>query len=352
MRLGGPAFTVESFEYVDAGPLALLRLAGRWRGAPPSPDDVVLVARTGGERIELGPLPAPPADDGLWRAAYSADADMLSDGAGDLAFELEPPAGRSITLPSPTEHAPQPPSRAGTTTPPQPQPLAPTAGDLSTQLAEELRTANERMAELMNRIASYEHSREELEAVQQELSAALDDLDAVNSHLDTVHEAHSLELGAARQQRDAAEQRAADLQHQLEEARAQIDEMHAQLAERGAVIEKALVEAQQAGKELEELHAATARLRDAIAARARQAAAAPQRRFSRDPDALRAAREQLQRDAERIETLERQAEALREAIHSQLPYALHASPLQEALPLSDEAEHEPELEAPHAEPGA
>ena len=337
MRFGGPAFKVESFEYVDAGPLALLRLSGRWRGVAPAPEDALLVARTAGERIELSPLPAPPADDGLWRAAYSADADLLADGAGDLAFELEPPAGRSITLPSPAPHVQQPQPRSGMPAPPPPAP-EPTAGDLSTQLAEELRTANERMGELMNRIASYEHSREELEAVQNELSAALDDLDAANSHLDTVHEAHSLELGAARQQRDAAEQRAADFQQQLDEARAQIDEMHAQLEERGAVIEQARVEAVQAGQELEELYAATSRLRDAIAARARQAAAAPQKRFSRDPEALQTAREQLQRDAERIETLERQAEALREAIHSQLPYALHASPLQEALPLPDDDE--------------
>src|SRR4051812_49961967 len=140
MRLGGPAFKVESFEYVDAGPLALLRLSGRWRGAEPAPDDVVLVARTGGQRIELSPLPAPPADDGLWRAAYSADADLLADGSGDLAFELEPPAGRSVTLPRPTEHAPQTQPRSGPPVPPPPP--APTAGDLSTQLAEELRTAN------------------------------------------------------------------------------------------------------------------------------------------------------------------------------------------------------------------
>ena len=36
--------------------------------------------------------------------------------------------------------------------------------------------------------------------------------------------------------------------------------------------------------------------------------------------------------------LERQAEALRDAIHSQLPYSLHASPLQEALPVAEPEE--------------
>ena len=335
MRLGGPAFRVESFEYVDAGPLALLRLAGHWRGGPPE-GDVVLVARSRGERIELASLPAPPSDDGTWRAAYSADSDLLADAGGDLAFELEPPSGRAVTLPFPTER----PSAAPSPETPRATP-APPPRDVGTQLADELRTANDRMAELMTRIASYEHSREEIEAVQHELSAALDDLDAANSHLDTVHEAHTLELGAARQQRDAAEQRAADCQQQLADAHAEVDQLRAQLEERSAVIERARTEAEEAGQELANLHAATARLRDAIAARVRDAATA-KRRFSRDPDALRAAREQLRRDAERIETLERQAEALREAIHSQLPYSLHASPLQEALPLP-EGEDEPPL---------
>ena len=40
---------------------------------------------------------------------------------------------------------------------------------------------------------------------------------------------------------------------------------------------------------------------------------------------------------------------LRDAIHSQLPYSLHASPLQEALPLSGDSAAEAE---PDAEPEA
>ena len=335
MRLGGPAFKVESFEYVEAGPgLALLRLAGHWRGDVPE-GDVVLVARSRGERTELAPLPAPPADGGTWRAAYSADAELLK--AADLAFELKRPLGRPVTLPSPSKHSAEPRPSPHPTRARQEAQADVVAGEVSAQLADELRTANDRMAELMTRIASYEHSREELEAVQHELSAALDDLDAANSHLDTVHEAHSLELGAARQQRDVAEERAADIQSRLADAHDEIDRLHARLEERAGVIERARAEAEQAGQELAELHTATAHLRDMIAARAREAATA-RRRFARDPDALRVAREQLRRDAERIETLERQAEALREAIHSQLPYSLHASPLQEALPLREDEE--------------
>ena len=45
---------------------------------------------------------------------------------------------------------------------------------------------------------------------------------------------------------------------------------------------------------------------------------------------------------------ERQAEALRDAIHSQLPYSLHASPLQEALPVAEPEQPpvETQVEAP------
>ena len=44
MRLTGPAFQAEEFEYVDAGPdLALVRLSGTWRSEMPR-GDVGLVA--------------------------------------------------------------------------------------------------------------------------------------------------------------------------------------------------------------------------------------------------------------------------------------------------------------------
>jgi hypothetical protein len=241
-------------------------------------------------------------------------------------------------------------------------------------LAEELRTTVGKTDELLARIDSYEHSRisfeeeldavrrthadllaeareehalelhsvrEDLETAREQLSKALDDVEAANDHVDTLHEAHALELGAARSQRDAADQRARQLEEQLTEERAALETVRAQLEEREELIERARVEAELASSESGDLQTAVEHLRDAIAARARDAANA-RRRFARSPEGLDRSREELSRDAERIAALERQAEALRDAIHSQLPYSLHASPLQEALPLeADEAEDAP-----------
>ena len=237
-------------------------------------------------------------------------------------------------------------------------------------LAEELRTTVGKTDELLSRIDGYEHHRvsfeqeldavrrthadllaeareehalerhglrEELETAREELSAALEDVEAANVHLDTLNEAHSLELGAARSQRDAAEQRATRLEEQLTEALAQAEAARARLEERESLIERARSEAEIASSESADLEAAVTRLRDAITLRARDVASA-RGRFARTPEALDRSRDELRRDAERIAALERQAEALRDAIHSQLPYSLHASPLQEALPLDPDAE--------------
>jgi hypothetical protein len=421
-----PTFTVEEFEYVEAGPgLALLRLAGVWRAGDP-PVDVALVAVSGDGRLTLPPLPAPPAGDGAWRAAYSADPELLRDPA--TTFALDPPAGPPIPLPRPDEHgAPavievlEPAEPAATARPPatpepalviaeerpaakifgrrrQPPPPPESHAALAEALAaerqarqaaeraaveeraraqraeavlaEELRSTVGKTEELIERIDGYEHSRvsfeEELDAVrrthadllaetedehrrelravreqlreaQRELGVANEELDAANHHIDTLHEAHSLELGAARSQRDNAEQRQASLEKQLAEAREAAEAVRGRLEDREGLIERARAEAAQASTESADLHAAVSRLRDAIAVRARDAATA-KRRFIRDPEGLDRSREELRRDAERIAALERQAEALRDAIHSQLPYSLHASPLQEALPVSEPEE--------------
>jgi chromosome segregation ATPase len=244
-------------------------------------------------------------------------------------------------------------------------------------LADELRRTVGKTEELIERIDGYEHGRvsfeEELAAVRRthadllaealeehalelsklrgeldttrrELAAALDDVDALNDHVDTLHEAHSLELGAARRQRDAAEQRLATVEHQLADANAEAEALRTRLDDRDALIEHARAQVAHGVEETADLHAAVTRLRDAIAVRARDVATA-QRRFARTPEALDRSRDELRRDAERIAALERQAEALRDAIHSQLPYSLHASPLQEALPLPREQEPEVQSEA-------
>jgi hypothetical protein len=407
-----PAFQVEKFEYVEAGPgVTLVRLAGSWTVGEPE-GEVGLVAWVAGERVALSTLPAPPAGDVSWRAAYSAPPELVHDPAAE--FELEPPDGPAIRLPAPREHgSPEPAPEAAAAewpareaTPPERRPSSRLFGrrrstpgarsdraDLralltaeregrqtaeriaaeeraraqqaEAMLAEELRSTVGKTEELIERIGGYEHSRvsfeEELDAVrrthadllaeareehalelhairddleitQRELSAALADLDAANDHVDTLNEAHSLELGAARSQRDAADERRAALEEELAEERADVESLRAQLEDRESLIERARAEAAQAIEETAELHAAVAHLRDAIAARARDAANAG-RRFARSPEGLERSREELRRDADRIAALERQAEALRDAIHSQLPYSLHASPLQEALPI-------------------
>jgi hypothetical protein len=413
VRLTGPAFQAEEFEYVEAGPdLALVRLCGTWRSVVPH-GDVGLVAWLAGERIPLTPLPAPPAPEGEWRAAYSAPVELIADPAA--AFELEPPGRDPITLPPPVAHGTAPPPEPAPAEPkPEPEqeqerprlfsrrrssPAPPAeAPDLraalrserearqaaereaaeeraraqqaEAMLAEELRTTVGKTEELLARIDGYDQSRvsfeAELEAVRRthadllaeareehalelhalrtevdaarsELAAAQEEADAANLHVDTLNEAHSLELGAARSHRDAAEQRARTLEQQLGEQRAAFDALQAQLEEREELIERARAEAAMAAEESAEMQDAVLRLRDAIAARAAEASGGG-RRFARSPgEALSRSRDELQRDAERIAALERQAEALRDAIHSQLPYSLHASPLQEALPLDPDS---------------
>jgi hypothetical protein len=355
-----PAFQVETFEYVEAGPgLALLRLVGRWR-AGTSPQGAELVAVSAGERVTLTPLPAPPAGgdpDSLWRAAYSAPPRLLH-----AAFELQLPAGRTIPLPAPVEHgaadaedadeaeehaeeaaAARPRRRFGRR---REQPPASTA--VLEAVREELHGAVGKAAELVERIAGYEEDRTsfteelegvrrtlalELEAVREQLQATQRELDIANRHLDTTHEAHALELGSARSQRDSANERSRRLEEALADARGQIDALGDQLADREGLIERARADAARASQESAEMEASVARLQNAIAARAREAAASPRRRFARDSHELERAREELRRGAERIAARERQAGALREAIHSQLPPSLEPSPLQEVLPI-------------------
>jgi predicted nucleic acid-binding Zn-ribbon protein len=352
-----PAFQVEAFEYVEAGPgLALLRLAGTWRGGDPV-GGAELVAVSAGERVTLAPLPAPPAGEGdpLWRAAYSAPPRLLH-----AAFELDLPAGRPIPLPAPVEHGAadaEEAEEAGE----EPEVAAPrrrfgrrreqpppTSADALEAVREELHGAVGKAAELVERIAAYEEDRTsfteelegvrrtlalELEAVREQLQATQRELDVANRHLDTMYEAHTLELGSARSQRDSANERSARLEQALRDARAEIDALRDRLDDREALIERARGDAARASDESAELEASVARLHEAIAARAREAVASPRRRFARDSQELERAREELRRGAERIAALERQAEALREAIHSQLPPSLQPSPSQEALPL-------------------
>jgi DNA repair exonuclease SbcCD ATPase subunit len=97
MRFRRPDLRVESFEYVEVGPeLALLRLAGEWRGEEPAG------VRLLGAGEELAALPEPPSDGagGLWRAAWSAPAAVLGG-----PFVLEGGDGRVVELPLPRDAA-------------------------------------------------------------------------------------------------------------------------------------------------------------------------------------------------------------------------------------------------------
>lgn len=96
MRFRRPDLRVESFEYVSVGPeLALLRLAGQWRGSAPGG------VRLLGAGEELAALPEPPSDGGgLWRAAWSASGSVLGG-----PFVLEADDGRVVELPLPRDAA-------------------------------------------------------------------------------------------------------------------------------------------------------------------------------------------------------------------------------------------------------
>jgi hypothetical protein len=88
---------VHEFEYVAAeGDLALLRLAGMWRGAAPDGDCVLVVD----DEHRFDPLPQAAAGSS-WRAAYSVPLDVVESGDG---FVLATPGGEWVDLPQPIEH--------------------------------------------------------------------------------------------------------------------------------------------------------------------------------------------------------------------------------------------------------
>jgi hypothetical protein len=377
MPLATPAFEVETFEFVEAGPgMALLRLAGTWRAGDPPEAQLVVYTGDDPEPVELEALPAPPAAGGVWRAAFSTDPELLRDPSA--RFELEPPAGREIALPAPVERGAGAEVEAEAAEPePEPEPSAvrspapprrifggrrlrseaelrralaaerKRAERAEAALRDELRGTLGQAAELLARIDGYEHSRvsfaQELDAVRRthaqlvdelraELETAKRELASAGEQLDTVHEAHSIELGGARRQRDAAVERHAEMKQELALAREEVDALHAQLADRDELLEHARAEAAAGARESAELHDGVERLRAALEARVRDAST-PRRGSRAAAEEIDHVREQLDAGVERVAALERQAEALRDAIEAQLPASATLSPLQEALPL-------------------
>ncbi|MDQ6915828.1 MAG: hypothetical protein M3155_08465, partial [Actinomycetota bacterium] len=95
-------FEVERFEQVPAGSgVALLRVAGRWRGhagevaRPPT-----LIVDDGRAARRLAALPGPESNGDPWRAAFSAPAALLSAERLDFALDA---GGTIVDLPHPVE---------------------------------------------------------------------------------------------------------------------------------------------------------------------------------------------------------------------------------------------------------
>jgi DNA repair exonuclease SbcCD ATPase subunit len=258
---------------------------------------------------------------------------------------------------------------------PPPPPPPPARSEV--KLTEELRSTVGRTEQLMQRIEGYEQSRAsfeqeleamrrqhaelleetrkqhaaELEAVrnqadttQRELSAAVEELRSANSQLERLHEARAVEFEEGADEDDAAKEREAELEQELESARAAADtareaaeELLERLVERHGVVERARIEAQHAQAETSDVKEAVQRLRDEIARRAQSGVGVKERvRFAANPAVLDRYREELEQLGEQLPAIRHQATALRDAIYSELPYFLRASPDQQILPLPEE----------------
>jgi hypothetical protein len=365
MRLRRPDLRVESFEYVAVGPdLALLRLAGEWRG--PAPDGVRLLS---GEE-ELAALPEPPSDGSpLWRAAFSCSGDALGG-----PFVLEADGGRTVALPLPvdaalpaapvavaeeepeaeTEPEPvveEPAPAALVEAPPEPEPqpealpapstleaLAAAERALQTErarheraeasLREQLRIMVTETADFMGRLEGYELRRAELE---KELSwerllhketrrlkdAAELERDEAVARLAPVEE----ELGRIRHEVEAS----ARAQRQLADARERIAELERRLERQEELLAGARTVVEGGGERLAELEQRLMRLRDAATGVTSENGHAPALAASPEQiEAVERAIEEADRGTERLAQLERRVGELREGIASRPARAPHS----------------------------
>ena len=304
MRFRREDLRVETFEYVEVGAdLALLRLAGEWRGDVPHA--VALIAGHGGEEQELAALPEPPDDGaGLWRAAFSAGTELLG---GRATFTLETGDGRVVRLPQPQPHhvvapaaavaepeplpveplppAPEPAYAESLPAEPERAPLPDTAAleaerarheRVEAALREQLRVMVSETAEFMGRLEGYETRRAELE---KELSWER-----------LLHKETRRLKDEAERERDDALRGLAPVKADLERARTEV--------EAGARASRRLVEARERVEELE-------------------------RRLEQQDEMLRGAREVLGAGATRLAELEERLVALREEIIGLPPESAH-----------------------------
>ena len=97
------AFELDEFEAVAATPdSVLLRIAGRWSREPGGCE---LVAHTRDGSKSLDALPALPPTGGTWRAAFSTTPTLVE--RDDVQFKLVPARGRRVRLPRPASRSPK-----------------------------------------------------------------------------------------------------------------------------------------------------------------------------------------------------------------------------------------------------
>jgi hypothetical protein len=283
MRFRRGDLRVENFEFVEVGEdLALLRLAGVWRGD--EPESVRLIASRHEGEEELAALPEPPDDgSGLWRAAFSAHPGHF-DGA--TLFTLEAVDGRAVELPEPVEHGsaavdvaeqveeePEPDAESAYVPPPHPDEDDFRAFEaerarherVEAELREQLRVMVSETADFMGRLEGYEARRAELE---KELSWER-----------LLHKETRRLKDTAERERDDALRKLGPVRANLERARHEV--------ESGARASRQLVEARERIEELE-------------------------RRLDRQEDLLRNAREVLEQGVDRLAELETRLIELRE----------------------------------------
>jgi hypothetical protein len=216
----GGRFEVERFESVAAGRgVALLRLAGRWRGeANGTTGRPVLIVDDGRASHRLAALPEPEGQGDPWRAAFSAPADLLS--GERLAFALDA-GGETIRLPAPAEHALRP---ADERAAPARTALEGAVTELSARLAE----AEERAAHATEAAAAVRRRELEVRRARTEMERRAEDLaDRAANRIAAAEVAGGEGVWAARAEVEAQaaaslaelQARARELERELEGAR-------------------------------------------------------------------------------------------------------------------------------------
>ena len=221
-------FEIEQFEYLKAtDEAALLRLAGRWRGEVP--DECVLTAVAGNGATRLDPLPHPPsAEDGIWRAAYSAPL-ALVEGRG-ARFALETGHGR-VKLPRPGERGA---AKAATKRSAEPR-----RGLLARRRDAKVKALSERSREAERALS---HERTARVTAERMLERERARYEAAAAEVRDGIARASVERGRFLQWIEEGAAERARLEHEVSELRREVDEAHHAAAEAGRVEQQARVE--------------------------------------------------------------------------------------------------------------